>query len=68
MATSGPNPPNIDQRLEALAHSVELIARMQAKTEREIRRLGRFVRMIVLDDEARLLALEGKDADEEDDE
>jgi hypothetical protein len=73
--STNPNPLNIDQRLErlterheALSHSVELIAKMQAKTEKEIRRLGRFVRMIVLDHEARLLALEGKDADEEDDE
>lgn len=47
---------NIDERLEALTHSVELIAQMQIKleqtqmkTEREMRRLGRFVRIIVMD-------------------
>ena len=45
----------IDERLEALTHSVELLAQMQIKTEKEIRRLGKYVRMIVLDHEARLL-------------
>jgi len=54
----------IDERLEALTHSVELLAEMQIKTEKEIRRLGRYVRMIVLDHEARLLAMEGNDEDE----
>ncbi len=69
MSTNNPNPPNIDQRLEALTHSVELIAKMQLKTEKEIKRLGRFVRMIVLDHESRLLALEGhNDEDDEEDE
>jgi hypothetical protein len=60
----------IDERLEALTHSVELIAQMQIKseesqlkTEKEIRKLGRFVRAIVLDHEARLLALEKTDED-----
>ena len=60
----------IDERLEALTHSVELIAQMQIKseesqlkTEKEIRKLGRFVRAIVLDHEARLLALEKNDED-----
>jgi hypothetical protein len=52
---------NIDERLEALTHSVELIAQMQIKTEKEIRKLARYVRAIVLDHEARLLALEGGD-------
>jgi len=55
----------IDERLEALAQSVELLAAMQIKTEKEIRRLGRYVRVIVLDHEARLLALESDDGDEE---
>ena len=54
----------IDERLEALTHSVELIAQMQLKTEKEIRKLGRYVRAIVLDHEARLLALEGDEEDE----
>jgi hypothetical protein len=60
----------IDERLETLTHSVELIAQMQIKseesqlkTEKEIRKLGRFVRAIVLDHEARLLALEKNDDD-----
>jgi hypothetical protein len=51
--------------LEALTHSVELLAQMQIKTEKEIRRLGRFVRTIVLDHEARLLTLEGESEDDE---
>lgn len=54
----------IDERLEALTHSVELIAQMQLKTEKEIRQLGRFVRTIVLDHEAPLLALEDSDDDQ----
>jgi hypothetical protein len=45
-------------------HSVKLLAKMQMKTEKEIRKLGRYIRVIVLDREARLLALEG-DADDE---
>jgi hypothetical protein len=55
----------IAERHEALAQSVELLAKMQQKTEREIRLLGRYVRVIVLDHEARLLAIEGK-ADDDD--
>jgi len=59
---------NIDERLEALTQSVELLAGMQRETEREqkktsleIRKLARLVRVIVVDHEARLLALEGDD-------
>jgi hypothetical protein len=37
---------------------------MQLKTEKQIRKLGRYVRAIVLDREPRLLALEGDDMDE----
>lgn len=55
----------IDERLEALTHSVELLAQMQIKTEREIRRLGKYVRTIVLDHEAQLLALEDNSEDDE---
>jgi hypothetical protein len=46
----------LDERLQALTHSVELIAQtqlkteeMQIKTQKEIRRLGRFIRLIVMD-------------------
>ena len=53
----------IDERLESLTQSVELIAQMQIKTEKEIRTLGRFVRTIVLDHESRLLALEKDDGE-----
>jgi peptidoglycan hydrolase CwlO-like protein len=58
--------PTIDERLEALTHSVELIASMQQQTEREIQQtqrqiksLGRLVRTIAVDHENRLSALEG---------
>jgi hypothetical protein len=54
-----PKPKTIDERLEALTHSVELLASMQMKTEKEIKTLGRYVRMIVIDHELRLLKLEG---------
>ena len=60
----------VDERLEALTHSVELIAQMQMKTEeaqiktqKEIQKLGRYIRVIVLDHEAPLLALEKNDGD-----
>jgi hypothetical protein len=36
---------------------------MQVKTGKEIRRLGRYVRVIVLDPEARLLEPESNDGD-----
>jgi hypothetical protein len=61
----------IDERLEALMQSVELLADMQIKTEaeqakttKELRRLARMVRVIVIDHEARL-NLEGIDGEEE---
>jgi hypothetical protein len=51
----------IDERLEAIAQSVELIAAMQQTTEKgqkktslEIRKLARLVRVFVVDHEARL--------------
>ena len=54
-----PKEKTLDERLDALTHSVELIAAMQLKTEKQINRLGKYIRMIVMDHEARLLALEG---------
>jgi uncharacterized protein GlcG (DUF336 family) len=54
---------NLDERLEALTHSVKLIAQMLLKAENEIRKLGRYVRVMVLDHEARLLALEKNEGD-----
>lgn len=51
----------IDERLDALAQSVELLAHMQQKTEKEIAKLGRLIRIIVVDHETRLLRLEGLD-------
>jgi len=54
----------IDERLEALTQTVELLAGMQIKTEKQISRLGKYIRLIVLDHEARLLALEGDDEED----
>lgn len=36
-----PKPKTLDERLEALTHSLELPAGMQVKTEKEIRKLVR---------------------------
>jgi len=55
---------NLDRRLEALTHSLELLAQMQIKTDKQIRRLGRYVRTIAVDHEQRLAALEGDEDDE----
>lgn len=57
-------PKSIDERLEAIVQSVELLANMQIKTEKQINRLGRYIRLIVMDHEARLLELEGESEDE----
>jgi hypothetical protein len=54
------------ERQQALAESVEVLAHAQEKTEKEIRRLGRYVRVIVFDHEARLLRLEGEDEEGDD--
>ena len=54
---------SLAQRLEGLTQSVELIAQMQVKTEKEIRTLGRFVRTIVLDHESRLPVPEKSDGE-----
>jgi hypothetical protein len=54
----------IDERLEALTHSVELLAQMQLKTEKDLKRVGRYIGAIgqmVLHHEARLRAIEGED-------
>lgn len=65
------NPMNIDDRLEALTQSVELLATMQKDTEKHMQRLekqmsrlGKYIRSVsqlVLDHEARLRAIEGND-------
>jgi hypothetical protein len=55
--------------LEALTHSVELLAAMHKETDKEMKRLGKYVRsvmQIVLDHETRLRSVEG--IDEADDE
>jgi|GraSoiStandDraft_50_1057286.scaffolds.fasta_scaffold60724_3 hypothetical protein len=64
----------IDERLEALTHSVELIAQMKQTTEKQLRRLSREVRrfmrtaqLIPLDHETRLRQIEG-DEEEPDNE
>ena len=58
----------IDERLEALTHSVELLAAMQQTTEKQIKRLGKYIHslgVMVLDHEARLRTLEGDSDDDE---
>jgi len=49
------------ERQQALAESVEILAGMQKKTEKEIRSLTRLVRVIIVDHEAQLLRLEGEE-------
>jgi hypothetical protein len=61
---------DIDQRLEALAHSIELLAPLHKDNEKQMKQLGKYIRSVsqmVLDHETRLRAVEGNDdeADEE---
>jgi len=61
---------DIDQRLEALTHSMELLASLHKDTEKQMKRLGKYIRSVsqmVLDHETRLRAVEG-DEDEADEE
>jgi hypothetical protein len=51
----------IDQRLGALAHSVELLSHMHRQTEKELKKLSRLARLILIDPEERLRSLEGDD-------
>jgi hypothetical protein len=62
----------IDERLEALSQSVELLAQLhqkldkdQLKTHKEIR-LARIARAILVDQESRLLRPEAEEEDEDD--
>jgi hypothetical protein len=48
----------IDERLEAITHTLELVARMQLQTEKELDRLGKFVRLIGADHNKRITKLE----------
>lgn len=57
--------PTIDERIEAIVHTLELVSGMQLKTEKELKRLGRYVRRIAIDHESRLLELEGDDEDDQ---
>jgi hypothetical protein len=59
---------NIDERLEALTRSVELLAPLHKDNEKQMRRLGKYIRSVsqlVLDHEARLRSLEGDESEEE---
>jgi hypothetical protein len=59
---------NLDERLEALTHSVELLAALHKDNEKQIKRLGKYIRSVsqlVLDHETRLRSLEGDDEPEE---
>lgn len=68
---------NIDERLEALTHTVELLAQMHkdnekrmVRTDQQIKRLGRYIQSIALlsvDHEDRLQELEGNDENDEND-
>lgn len=51
-----------EERAEALTHSVELLAGMVMKTEKQIFRLGKWIRVLVIDHETRILDLEGGEA------
>jgi hypothetical protein len=60
---------NIDERLDALTPTVELLPAMHKETDKEMKRLGKYVRsvmQIVLDHETQLRSVEG--IDETDDE
>lgn len=60
----------LDERLEALTHSVELLAGMQSATEKQIKRLGKYIRgigQIVLDHEARLRNSQGGEPHDDED-
>ena len=62
---------NIDERLEALTHSVELLAEMHKDTEKEMKRLGKYIRAVsqlVLDHEARLRRIEDDGSEEAEEE
>ena len=65
MAENSNPKPTIEERFEAITHTLELVSEMQLKTEKQIKRLGRYVRIIVIDHEQRLAALEGNEDEEE---
>jgi len=50
----------IDERLDAITQSLELVAQMQLKTEAELDKLSRFVRLIGTDHNKRITKLEQK--------
>jgi len=54
-----------EERVDAITHTLELVSQMQLKTDQHIKRLGRYVRIIVVDHEQRLAALEGDDEEDE---
>lgn len=61
----------IDERLEALTHSVELLASFHKDNEKRLNRLGKYIRSVaqmVLDHEARLRPLEGDDDNDDEEE
>jgi hypothetical protein len=55
----------LTERTDAIAQSVELLSQSQLKTDKEIRRLGRYIRIIVIDHESRLLKPEALDAEDD---
>lgn len=57
----------IDARIEALTHSVELLASIHKDNEKRMIQLGKYIRSVsqlVLNHEARLRVVEGFDEDD----
>lgn len=52
MSTNNPNPPNIDQRLEALTHSVELLATMHQDSEQRLAKIESLIERVITVQEA----------------
>ena len=57
----------LTEKHQALAKTVELVQASQQKTEKELRRLARFARAVLMDHEDRLADLEGNEEDKEGD-
>jgi hypothetical protein len=59
---------NIDERIEALVQSVELLAQIHKDNEKRMKRTDKYMRammQMVLDHEARIRFAEGTDDDDE---
>ena len=57
----------LTQRLEALTRNLELLVRMQQENDRQLNRLGKYIRAVsnlVLDHEIRIRTLEKDDSED----